>query len=478
MARPRPEGDQGSSTRQKQNLSTAQRLSVIVIACFLQSALLWLFFPATPRVEADNTRYEEAGYRLASGQGLALAFTTLADEDVRSWACTRHPERCSSDGVYPTAAYPPGYQVFVAFVYSLVGRRVEVLLWIQCALHLLLLLAFESVLWRLTARVGYLFGMAIAAVYPFLARQAGMVMSDHLHAVLLMGSVWALICLQRPVLRSSLSGFLFAAATLTRPYSVVAVPLLLGLPWARRAFLPGRASATAFVVAMLLPFGAWWLRNYETFGRFIPFTTTGIGAGLYLNKTEWTIGSSLDEGNAKKIYDELTLVSGDITTWSGDRRLRQQAIDWMLQNPTLVLRALPKRLVRSWISVGYQGTGIHPAALGNFVFSGGLLALGCLGLFWRMRGALVFPGVIILAYWAFLFHTPSEARRTLALRMPMLVFAALAVDEGVSRVKRRRAARFENAVDDELRSSPSGIERSPDILANQAERGEREPVEK
>lgn len=458
--------DRGEPGADRPTVRNRLRVYFVVGACLSQAALLWLFFPNSPRVEADNTRYEEAGYRLAAGEGLSLSFSTLADLDVRDWACARHPDRCQRGDVYPTAAYPPGYQIFIGLVYFMAGRNIATLLVIQGLLHLILIVFFESILFRVAGKPGYLFAMAVAAVYPFLARQAGMVMSDHLHAVLLTASIWALFSVTTPSLRYGLAGFLFALATLTRPYSFVALPVLL-LPIVRRSFLPGRLAVMAFLLSLSLPFGAWWLRNLDTFGRFIPFTTTGIGAGLYLNKTEWTVGSALDGDNASRIYNELNDVSGDITTWAGDRRLRTAAIEWMAENPTLVLRSLPKRVFRSWISMGYQGTGLHPAALGNILFSGGLLLLGVLGLVLRMRGLLVFPGVIIIAYWGFLLHTPSEARRTLALRLPMLVFAALAVDEAASRVKRARSRR-EDPVDDKLGATPGGVEGPPDVLADQA----------
>lgn len=435
------------------------------MAC--QVALLWGLFPAEPAVLADNARYEEAGFHLASGQGLKLSFSTLADADVREWACSRHPDRCADGDLYPTAAYPPGYQLFVAAVYAVVGRDVRALLLVQCALHLLLQLLIESVAFRGLRRAGYLFVITVSAVYPFLARQAGMVMSDHLHAVLLFASVWAAFALSGKRARWAVVGLLFAAATLTRPYSLVALPALLLVGPIRRELFGRWREVGVFVLSAGLLFAAWAGRNAETFGRFIPFTTTGIGAGLYLNKTEWTVGSALEEGNAALIYRELFDVSGDITTWRGDKRLREAAFEWMLENPHLVLAALPKRIVRSWISLGYQGRGLHPAAVGSILFLGGLLLLGVLGMLQRPRGVWLYPLVVIVTYWAFLLHTPSEARRTLALRAPMLLFAGLAVDAFLDRRARRIAARRELPVDHELRPPPSGIEGSPDVLPHQ-----------
>lgn len=445
----------------------SRRLRLFALGALLlaQAAQLWVFFPTEPKVEADNTRYEEAGFHLASGRGLSLSYATLPDEDVRAWACTRHPDRCAEGDLYPSAGYPPGYQFYIGLVYLFAGRNVMVLLITQCLLHLLLMLMFEHLASKQLMKPGYLFAIGVGITYPFLARQANLVMSDHLHAVLLFASIWSFFTIQRVGLRAGISGLLFSLATLTRPYSVVALPLLMLVPKVRRAIAPSRSALALFLLGILLPFAIWIGRNAEMYGRLIPFTTTGIGAGLYLNKTEWTIGSSLEGDNATRIYAELEAVAGNITTWRGDRKLREAAVEWMLENPHLVLAALPKRVVRVWISMGYQGQGFHPMALGLAAYLGSLLLLGVAGMWRRRHGRWLFPLVITLTYWAFLLHTPAEARRSLALRLPMLLFAAAAVDDLAAR--RRKRGGLETSVDDELGPSTRGIEGAPNVLADQ-----------
>jgi hypothetical protein len=403
-----------------------------------QAVQLAYFFPANPQVESDNTRYEEAGFNLAQGKGLSLSYATLPDEDVRSWACSRHPERCTDGDRYPTAGYPPGYQVFIAMVYSALGRSVGSLLLVQGLLHLLMMLMLETVAARRLRKPGYLFVVALGASYPFLARQAGMVMSDHLHAVLLFAAVWANFVIAEVRWRAFATGLFLATATLTRPYSFVAIPFLLFIPSVRRSIAPSPAALALFVIALLVPFGSWVGRNAEVFGRFIPFTTTGIGASIYLNKTEATIGSGLEPGKAASIYRELgTVAEGDITTWKGDRKLRDAGLRWMLENPLKVLAAIPARVPRIWVSMGFQGQGLHPLAALLIIYLGGLLVLGVIGLVRRPFGPWLFPLVVILAYWAFLLHTPGDARRSLALRLPLLLFAGAAVDDLFERLLKR-----------------------------------------
>lgn len=432
---------QMSSIRPSAAVSRRARTIALAGLSVVQFALLAAFFPRPPTIESDNTRYEEAGYNLASGRGLSLSYSNLADADVREWACTRHPERCTGE-TYPTASYPPGYQVFIACIFSLMGRSLTALLLAQGILHLAMMLLLERIAFVHLNATGYWFVLLVGGTYPFLARQAGMVMSDHLHAVVLFAAIALNFSQLKPKLRAFGSGLLLAFATLTRPYSLVALPFLLFIPAARRSLAPSRSALALFLVGLLGPFAAWITRNAETYGRFIPLTTTGLGAALYLNKTEISIGSSLVPGNALRIYDELKAVGGgDITTWRANHQLRDMAVQWMLANPEELLVTIPKRIPRVWISMGFQGEGIHPLAAASIVYLGGLLILGVLGMFRKREGPWLLPLIIVLAYWAFLLHTPGEARRSLALRLPMLLFAGAAIDASIESWRRRRDKR-------------------------------------
>lgn len=417
------------------------RLASLVVLLVAQAAQLAFFFPKEPAVLSDNTRYEEAGFNLATGHGLSLSFSNLPDADVRNWACSRHPERCATHDLYPSASYPPGYQVFVAAIYATVGRSLIALLLAQAVLHLLLMAMLEMAAAACLRVPGYLFVVAIAATYPFLARQAGTVMSDHLHVVLLFGAVWSNFTIANERFRAFLTGLLLAVATLTRPYSFVAIPFLLVIPAVRRSIAPSAPALALFLAGLLLPLGSWTARNAESFGRFIPFTTAGLGPALYLNKTESTIGSALEPGKAALIIREFGEVAGgDVTAWRIDRKLRDLAVTWMLEHPVEVLTAIPKRVPRIWISMGFQGEGVHPLAYLSITYLGGLLLLGVFGMSIRHAGPWLFPLVVILTYWALLLHTPGDARRSLALRLPMLIFAGVAVEDLLRRVRPRRRA--------------------------------------
>jgi hypothetical protein len=162
----------------------------------------------------------------------------------------------------------------------------------------------------------------------------------------------------------------------------------------------------------------------------IPFGTTGIGVSLYYDKLAWTIGSTYDAANLRASADEVTRVAdGDPYTWHANRVLTAAALEWMREHPWKVVASLPLRVVRLWVSLGTVGDGVSRTWPLLASYLGGLLALGVGGMWTgRNRREIVVLALFILPYWAFLLHAPAEARRTLALRLPMLLCAGVAVD--------------------------------------------------
>jgi 4-amino-4-deoxy-L-arabinose transferase-like glycosyltransferase len=419
-------------------ISKRSRLYVLIAMLVVQTALFLIFLRGGPSITGDNFRYEEGGYAIASGRGLALPYTMSPDPDVQDWVCSRHADACT-DGRYPSAQYPPGYQIFIAGIYTVAGRS----LWAIEIAHLILLwglfTCFEQLAAKFLPRVGYWFAAAVATTYPFLARQATLIMADHLHTFLLVASITALLLMKPGLRRGILFGFLFGAATFVRTYSIVIIPFLFGWPRLKRAFSASRKEwITAFAVCVV-PFVIWTARNAYWFGRFIPFSTTGLGAMVYLNKLEAQTGEAYDEQNAKKIYGALFRDGEDPANYKLNKTLAREGLAWMKDHPGTVALQVASRVPRLWISKGESRKGISPLYPLLIVYMGGLLFLG-LGGMWLKRRDDRWKAVmlIIFCYWGFLLHTPAEARRTLPLRLPMLVFAGFAVEEGVRRWRERR----------------------------------------
>lgn len=411
------------------SMPTRLRHLLLTVVIVTQTGMFLAFLPKPPRVEADNVRYETAGYHLAHGEGLTLPYQLQHDPEVRAWACSRNQTWCDGENV-PAVIYPPGYGLYIASVYTVAGRSLSTLVTSQLLLLLSMFWVFERIAATYLRRGGYVFSMAVAATYPFLARQAGYVMADHLHAALVLFGL--ALPLLRPAVwwRGLCCGLLLSAATLVRPYSFVCLPfVVLGLFWKSRK--PNwRPDLMGLLVGLTLPLALWTARNEVVFGRFIPFSTTSIGVSLYYDKLEWTAGTTFDPTNIRANNDEINRVAGgDPFTVRGGQALTAAAFDWMKEHPWKVLASLPPRIARLWISLGTSGQGVSPAWPLLLAYLGGLLALGTSGMWTgRRRPDIFLIACFVLPYWAFLLHTPAEARRTLALRLPLLLCAGVAID--------------------------------------------------
>lgn len=407
----------------------------LLTALLSQAALFWIFMPVPPAVVNDNARYEVAGYNLASGNSLSLPKAMSNDAEMERAACARNPAYCGSELV-PTAMYPVGYQLHIALVYLLGGQRnLWAIVVSQLLLLLLMIVVFERQLAVTTGRVGYVFGMAVASSYPFLARQAGLVVNDVSHAAMFVFGLAAGELMRPGPLRGATCGIFVSLATLVRPHSLVCMPFI-AFAFVMRRPRAARAELLALLLGLAIPLSLWTIRNAVVFGKFIPIVASGRGGLAYMNKLEWTIGSPLISKNFSAMNTIMEEIAGghDFMSLEGHRRLNAAAWEWTRSHPLEMGILMLKRIPRAWISMGVQGEGLSRFWALSVGYLGGLLLLGCWGLWIRRhdRGAWLMGGAI-LAYWAFLIPVPIEARRTLALRLPMLVFASVAFESLLTR---------------------------------------------
>jgi hypothetical protein len=384
---------------------------------------------ATP----DYSRYELPAYNLASGRHLALPLRETNDPTVQGWVCSRHPEACFSDGTHPSALYPPGYSLFVAGIYKVVGRSVTAVIVIQYLLLLALFALFEALAARMLDGNGYLFAMAMAATYPFLAMYAVLFSTEHLHNVLLFAALAAMLMMEPGWRRGTVFGLTFAFATLVRPYSLVVFPVIWLWPSIWRAARASWRERLLVAVLFTLPLALWAGRNAYWFGRYIPMTTGGPGVLLMHTTLEWQY-DPYAPNSADIYYGRLGEMAGggDVSTHDGERHLRQIALGRIKENPGRFVMTVIKHIPKLWISLGSSEHGLSPYWPWLVLYLGGLWALGLVGGWYRRQdGRWHILLVTIATYWAFLLYTPGEARRTIALRLPMLLLAGAAVGEAV-----------------------------------------------
>jgi hypothetical protein len=401
----------------------------------------------------DQIFYNEAANRLAEGDGFVEPF------DQR-----RLPEVVPGTG--PAADHPPLTVVVLAPVSLL--SDVAPLSWLGDANHvhqhrlfLALLGTLVVVLIGLLGRrvggdtVGWV-AAAIAAVYPYLWVNDGLVMSETVtNAVVVATLLLAYRFLARPVVaRAAWLGAACGFATLARAELALLVPLL-AIPLAFTARAPGRgtgdrwrdaALATAAALVVVAPWVAYNLARFED-----P-TTISTNDGIAL------AGSNCDPvysgGGIGLTY--LAPPCLDDPPPPGDQSqvatlYRRRAIDYARDHAGSVPRVVAARVARTWglyrpgdmISFN-EGEGREPwtTRLGMAVYYPLLAAavVGAVALA-RRRGVrflwpLVVPAVVVTVGAAL---TYGQTRFRAAAEPSLVVLAAAGAVHAVAWAARRRA---------------------------------------
>ena len=305
----------------------------VVLAVFLLALAVRLFYVlGNPpgALAGDAVEYDAIGWNLASGSGFSM-----------------------EPGI-PTPVRAPGYPFFLAAVYLVFGHSPYAAVLLQALLGALCcLLVFDigaAFLERRTAALG----AGLYALYPVGAVYCGLLLSETLFTFFFLCSLSLFLRSgrgARPALLA-LAAFALGLATLTRPTTMLfpAAFVLALLPdWKRT--LRGAVITAVFFSAALAP---WALRNYRSFGVFMPVATGG-SICLYATGEEAAgLTPSYDFSNALARRAALTAGgwrSGETEpNITADREIKADGLRMIKENPGAYFRLVLRRMPRYWFS--------------------------------------------------------------------------------------------------------------------------------
>ncbi|HEY5998981.1 MAG TPA: glycosyltransferase family 39 protein, partial [bacterium] len=236
-----------------------------------------------------------AGFWLAIGAGVALRLWYLSDLVQQPWfgyplvdslTFDRTAQQILAQG-HPAAFFrPPLYPYFLAAVYAAAGRSFAVVAIVQSLLGLAALYPAYRLGERWFGRAAALGGAWIGACYPLRIFFEGEVLDVTLFAFLLLWGLWTL---WRGLegggpLTPLLSGLLLAAAAVTRPNVIVALPFaVLGaaLAFWRRGGAVRPTAAAAWALGLVVGIAPTTIHNWRAEGAVIPVAANG-GVNFYL----------------------------------------------------------------------------------------------------------------------------------------------------------------------------------------------------
>jgi 4-amino-4-deoxy-L-arabinose transferase-like glycosyltransferase len=194
----------------------------------------------------------------------------------------------SPEGGIPTAWWPIGYPVFLSVFFRLFGAH----LWVGQILNVFLLSGIILFLYFLSRD---LFGEAIAsrasliaALIPSLMFISLALLSDIFFTFLAIVLIYLAQKPKHTIWRTVLMGLTFGMAGLTREI-ILLFPSVLGIYWILKdkQWKPAlKRVALIFLIGevVLLP---WQIRNYKTYGQFVPVSTHG-GQMFWMGNNPYT----------------------------------------------------------------------------------------------------------------------------------------------------------------------------------------------
>jgi 4-amino-4-deoxy-L-arabinose transferase-like glycosyltransferase len=235
---------------------------------------------------------------------------------------TRFPE---SAEFVPEVIRTPGYPIFLAAVYTLLGTSQIAVAAVQTALFVVLVLLVYFIARECATPAVARAAAVVTALYPTFPYFAALVMTELWTTVVLTLAVAAAFRASRSGAAGDylLTGFLFAIAALSRPAFVLLPFAYAGLGLVL-ALLPIGPDARlvrpwAWVIAVfLLSLAPWFAFNDQVMGRFALAPAGGVGRGLWEGSWHGTWRG--------RVHDQLTQLAAESTdTATLDARVSELA---------------------------------------------------------------------------------------------------------------------------------------------------------
>src|SRR4029077_12042276 len=249
----------------------------------------------------------------------------------------------------------PVYRFLLAGVFRLFGIYTHTSAWVILCLNSLFsaltCIPIYFIARRSFGRAAAVWAIWIWAFFPYAIYFAsGQIWGTSLDALMVATVLWCTLAMEEEasVLRWAGYGLLWGLAALTNAVILSTLPFLRAwLAWRRhRRGIAWQLSTAATVVLLMLTVTPWLVRNYRTFGRFIPF-----------RGTFWMVFWEGNTGDTSDLYPDWSNPAHNDTEMEQYRRLgemgyvdekRRMSRDFLLRYPGLFARLTLMRLTFTW----------------------------------------------------------------------------------------------------------------------------------
>ena len=188
----------------------------------------------------------------------------------------------------PDSFDQPGYPLMLASVYAITHRSIRAVVLFQLLLELLVLLPVVWIARELKlSRTTQILAVAIGLICPFLAKYAGLLLSEVLATLVISFGCYAFMRAVRDSERNNpgwwaLAGLTSGISLLTRADTLIVVSLMstVAIILSRSSFKSRLLQAGILIVSIVLTLAPWTIRNYLQFKTFKPLGSVSNQASL------------------------------------------------------------------------------------------------------------------------------------------------------------------------------------------------------
>lgn len=330
----------------------------------------------------------------------------------------------------PTAYVTPGYPIFLALCYWLVGRNFLLIGLIQSALGAAVAVFVYRIARGIFNReVALIAGLSCALLPELIIWGSGQILTEPLYIFLLTAALYTLVSLlpadgkplpsatasRAQILHAAAAGLLLGLSALVRPIALLFGACCILYLWRKAGLL--RAGVVA--LGLLLMVAPWVYRNYERLGT--PMMTTETGWVLYLYHSPQT---SAQNGG----YDPPVALIPEVQELSEVEQNRfylRAALAFAYEHPARELVLSVNRFWNMWRPT-YAAASVRHRVVATIVY----LPLICFAipavLLLRFRHPRISVLMLFLLFH-FIFHlfVASELRFRVPLMPVLVIYAAL-----------------------------------------------------
>lgn len=363
----------------------------------------------------------------------------------------------------PTAFRPPLTPFLISLIYkisptNILAARVMMCLIGALTAMMIAITAVSAFPGRNSWRIGLVAGIG-AALYPYLVIHSTSLLIEPVHALLIPILLTMTIRARRPIgTRMAIAlGFVTAIIALNRPDGVSYVLLVaawvvtLGTAGYRLTAIRRLGAGALVLTSFAVVLSPWWIRNYATFGTFIPSTTSTGDLILGANNK-----ATYEPGVFYGYWSYEAVITGEAGAYSfadevtADRKHTEMGLSYILENPLGYVAVMPVRILRGWElwdplgNIRFGTSWGRPEWAGRTaliiyypVFAAAIAGAAMARHRWR-EIALLYA---IPAYVTLLFaFVTGEMRYRAAVEPVLVIFAAYALVTGIERQRRGREA--------------------------------------